>query len=510
MAAKRDRTIQTTLAVTVLIFISKAAGLVRDAITASYYGASVESDAYVAAYGLFYLPVLLFNSCITSTLIPMYVEARERGSLKRANRFASNSLNLFAIFSLGVGLLMMLLCGPLVHLVYPGFDPQKIDLTVKLTRIMLPSLIFVVVSIVLSSILNATEHFLAAQLTGFPLTVAVILFTVLFSQSLGIEAMAWGVFAAGILQVVILLPAISGAFRYKLHVNFHDKRFHRLMILAVPSMLSMAVNELNHLIDRSIASGLLTGDITCMDKAYKLITFVTGLIVVPVTTIMFSRMSQKAASHDRKGIIDIVMQCMEVLSMILLPIMAIGSVLSGDIIRAVYEGGRFQSQAVGVTSGVFIFYMIGVLGFGLRDLLNRAFHSMQNTRIPLYMSCVTVALNVVLNLILSRFMGVNGLALATSISCAVGAVLLMVLLRKKLGKMGLKRTFLELIKIVMATALSMLITMFLNDWVPAASGRVAILLRLVGCGGAGLLVFLLASVVLRVRQLSFLHMMLKK
>lgn len=510
MTAKKDRTAQMTLAVTVIIFISKALGLVRDQISGYYFGASAAADAYISAYGLFYLPVLLFNSCITSTLIPMYVEAEEQGGLRRANRFASNSLNMFALLALAAGGLMMLLAAPLVQLVYPGFDAQKAELTVRLTRIMMPSLVFVVISIVLSSLLNATEHFMAAQLTGFPLSVAMIGSMALLSGSMGIDSKAWGVFAAGILQVLILLPAARKSFTYRPCLDIKDKRFLRLLALAVPSMLSMAVNELNHLIDRALASGLSTGDIACMDYAYKLITFIQGLLAVPVITIMFSRMSRRAAGHDRQGIAEIVIRCIETLTMILLPIIAIGSVVAPDGIRFVYQFGQFDDQAVQVTSGVFVFYLIGVLGFSLRDLLNRAFHAMQETRIPLYMSCVSVVLNIVLNVILSRVMGVNGLALATSISCAVGAALLLLLLRRRLGRMGASGMMIELLKIGVATALSLLTAMMLNHVLPQALGKAALAGRLAVCAGGALMVYMGAAFALRVRQLRFIRGMLKR
>ena len=281
--ARTQRVFRTTMLVTAVIILSKLSGFVRDMILANYFGTSMANDAYVSAYSLFYLPVLLFNSAISATLIPMYVKEREQHSLKRSNEFASNTLNLFALAAVLLAALAFLAAPLLVRVVYPGFEPEKSGLTVRLVRIMLLTLVFNVTSISLASLLNATDKFVAAQLTGFPLNLCTILGAVVFSQKYGILAVAWGVFAANILQFLILLPFLNGWFHYTPVLNFSDKRFHRLMALAGPAMLSMGISELNHMIDHALASGLNPGDISAMSYAYRLITFLQGVMLVPLT-----------------------------------------------------------------------------------------------------------------------------------------------------------------------------------------------------------------------------------
>ena len=116
--ARRERLFRTTLTVTLVIIVSKLCGFARDMITANYFGTGIESDAYTAAYSMFYLPVLLFNSCITSTLVPLFVQAEKDGGPRAANRFGSNSFNLFALAALVIAAIMYVFAGPLVRLVY--------------------------------------------------------------------------------------------------------------------------------------------------------------------------------------------------------------------------------------------------------------------------------------------------------------------------------------------------------------------------------------------------------
>jgi len=499
---KGEGLIKTTIAVTLLIFVSKAGGFIREIIMASYYGTNAEMDAYNSAYSLYYVPVLLFNSCITSTLIPLYVRLHEEKGLEHANRFGSNALNLFALASMVISVIMFLLAEPLVRLTNGGYSPEKQLLTAELLKVMLPSLVFLVSSIVLSSILNARDRYMAAQLTGFPITVALISATVGFSAQYGIHALAWGVFVSGILQVVILLPALWKTFSYKLRFDFKDENFKHLLLLACPAVLSMAVNELNHLIDRFLATGLGDGMVAGMNFAFKLITFLQGVFLVPLTTIMFSKMSRQAAKDDKKGIAAMVMNCVEVVALVILPITAVGAVMADDVIRAAYMRGQFNADSVALTSGPFLFYIIGLIGFGVRDMLNRAFHSVQDTKTPMVNSAVTVVINVALNLILVRSMGGSGLALATSISGILGAAMLFMRLRGKLGVLGGKKNLIEMLKISVSTVMCALACVLLDMVLPEASSSMSAFLRLAGVGVLSLVVYAGALLALGVKSVG--------
>lgn len=499
--ARTQRVIKTTLLVTAVIVLSKVFGFVRDMILANYFGTGMANDAYVSAYSLFYLPVLLFNSCISATLIPLYVQEREQHSLRRANVFASNTLNLFALAALVIAALTFVLARGLVGLIYVGFDGEKAALTALLTRIMLLSLAFNVTSISLASLLNAAEKYVAAQLTGFPLSLCVILACVVFSRQYGIIAVGWGVFAANLLQTLILIPFLRGWFRYSAVLDFGDKRFHRLLALAGPAMLSMGISELNHMIDHALASGLNPGDISAMSYAYRLITFLLGVLMVPLTTVMFSRLSRLAAAKDKKGMLEVLRRCILVIALVALPIVAIAVVMSRDVIKFAYMRGQFGMDSVRVTAGILVCYVVGVPAFGLRDFLNRMFHSLQDTKTPFRVSCLVVATNIILNLILRVFLGANGLALATSIAGYTGLVTLLLLLKKRFRRLGFRRILPELLKIAAAALACAGVCLVMNRALPEALGTGRVFLRLAASAGASLIAYVACCFVLRVRTL---------
>ena len=486
--------------VTAVIILSKMFGLLRDVITAGYFGTGIENDAYASAYSLFYIPVLLFNSCITATIVPLFVEERERHSLKESNHFASNALNLFMIAALVVSALMFVFAEPIVRLIY-RFDETGILLTVRLTRIMMLGLVFNVASIVISSLLNAMERFMAAQLTGFPLSVAVIASTVIFARKIGVEAIAWGVFTASVLQVVVLIPALTGWFEYRPVINFKDKRFHKLVIMAVPALLSMGISEINHQIDRSLASTLVTGSISAMNYAYKLITFLLGILMVPLTTVMFSRMSKLAAKEDKSGLLDALKNSITVILMVTLPILAVAMVMSCDVVKMIYMRGNFGMDSVNMTGMVLLFYLIGVPAFGLRDLMNRSFHSIQDTKTPFRVACLVVALNIMLNFLLRGPMGANGLALATSIAGYAGLITMLLLFRRRMGRIGFKSALPELIKIFIAAAVSAAACYGMHMILPETMTTLSTFGRLAAATAVSFVVYFAVCLVLRVKAM---------
>ena len=499
--ARSQKVFKATMLVTVVVILSKLSGFIRDMTLAAYFGTGIENDAYVSAYSLFYLPVLLFTSCISATLIPLYVQEREQQGLDRSNHFASNTINLFALAALVISALFYALARPLVRIIYVGFDAEKAALTVKLVRIMLLSLVFNITSVSVASLLNATEKYVAAQLTGFPLNFSVIAAAVFFSRRYGIAAVGWGVFAANILQLLILVPFLRGWFTYTPVIDFGDKRFHRLVQLAGPALLAMGISELNHMIDHALASGLNPGDISAMSYAYRLVQFVQGVLLLPLTTIMFSKLSKLAASRDTDGMLDVLRRSVLVIALVILPIVAIAVVLSTDVIKFAYMRGAFGMDSVRVTAGVLVFYIIGVLAFGLRDFMNRMSHAMQDTRTPFRVSCLVVATNIVLNLILRIFMGANGLALATSIAGYTGTVVLLFRLRKRFGLLGLRAMLPDFLKIAVSTLAAAGVCLAMHRALPEVFGTGRVCLRLAACSGVSLAVYFVCCLALRVGTL---------
>ena len=471
--------------VTAVILLSKALGFVRDVITAGYYGTGIESDAYASAYSLFYIPILLLASCITSTLVPMCTRARAEKGRAGADRFLSQAAGFFAVVSAALAAALFLFAPAVVSLVYPRFEPHKLALTARLLRIMLVTLTFHVLAVVLSSVLNAYERYVPAQLMGFPLSAGVIASTVLFSGRYGVEATAWGVAAASAAEFMLLLPFARRDFRYELCSPFSGGTAKALVRAGLPALLSMAVSELNHMIDRFLASGTGGGSIAAMSYAYKLITFLLGVLLVPLTTVAFTQLSRMAAQRDDEGVKGLVRNCTSLVLAVSVPIVAIGCVMARDVVKMAYMRGHFDMRSVNVTGGALLFYLIGVPAFGLRDMLNRVFHARGDTFTPFRAAVLTVAVNIVLNLILVRPMGVNGLALATSAAGYAGMAALLIALARRGGMPADRRMLLSLLPVAPAALAAALTALWVSRAMPPAMGAWPAFVRLAAASAAG-------------------------
>ena len=511
MKNKSGTLIGSALSVTLIILFSKAIGFVREIIMAARFGADSVTDAYNSGYSLFYIPVLLFSSCITSTMVPQYIRCRQELDQTRADRFSSNTLTVFSLSALAISAIMFALAKPLVSIVYPGFHGSKYELAVSLTRIMLPALVFFVAGLVLSSILNAREKYVAAQLTGLPLSIAEISAAIFLAKRFGIVAQAWGVIVAGVLQIVILFPFLKGIFRYRPIVDFEDKYFRRLMILAIPAILSMAVNELNHMVDRMLASGLNDGDITAMTYAFKLIMFMMGVLVVPLTTVSFSKLAKQALRDDPALVIPQIRESIRLLLMAALPLVLICAAENQHIIRFAYGRGRFSDENVYVTGYVFLFYVVGVPFFGLRDLMNRVYHAFEDTRTPMFIAVISVVINICLNLILKPIMGVYGLAFATGIAAFAGVILLFIMLRKKVRGLFDKNFMFDMLKLVFANMPMLAFALFMSRVYSESFGTFNIFLRLAAITLSSLCIYALTLMLLdRKRAIELVKQMIKR
>ena len=482
--------------VTGIIILSKLLGFVREMVMAAYFGRGLQSDAYVTAYGILSIMTLLFSAGIASTFIPIYTRTLMRQGQRGADSYASNILTMYCIAGI-LGSILAYFGAPWIcSLIYRTPSAEGLQLTIDLTRLMYPSLAFWAMTGVLCNVLNAREQFIPEQLMGFILSVCLIFACVTFKD---IRSVAIAVSVVGVLQFVILLPFLRGHFHYVPGLRLSDRRMQRTFLLAVPALISMAFDEINHQIDRVIGTGLGLGVVTALSKSYALVTTALGILVVPITTIMFSRLSKIAAGRNRKLFVKTVRQSIETIALITLPIIVLCVLMRDDLIALAYQRGAFTADDTAFTAPVFACYILGLFTFGLRSFLTRVFYALQDTRTPMIVGICSVIVNICLNLVLSKIWGAMGLTLATSFSSVVGSMALLTLLHHKLGKIGLSAMFNQFFRIFIALALCVLVVLGLQSVLPSGAGAMVLLLRLGTSALASLLVYFVACAFLRVR-----------
>ncbi|MDL2237632.1 murein biosynthesis integral membrane protein MurJ [Christensenellaceae bacterium OttesenSCG-928-K19] len=505
--AKSNKMFKATMLVTLVIILSKIAGFVRDAFLAAQFGQSLEKSAYLIAYDLVNLFAIFFSMGIASTFIPIYSKTRIEGGEQKAARYASSVLNLYILAAILVSALGYLFAPQLVGLIYTGGDEQGFAMITDMTRIMMPSLIFWAITGVLANLLNARKHFVPEQLIGFALSFCIILACVLYGN---IKAVAVATSISAVLQVVILLPFLRGRFRYRFKLDLKSPVLRRTFLLALPALVSVAFDELNVMVDNRFATGIDVQAVSAIKESYRLVQAVLGILVVPITTVMFSELSEYAARKEMGQLKTTVRKAIEIVALITLPVIAIAFVLQSDVIAMFYERGNYLPGNTAYTAPVFAFYIVGIFAFGLRNFLTRVFYSIQKTRIPMVIGIVSVWVNILLDFLLKDVLGARGLTLATSIAGTVGAVSMIVVLRRTLGHMDFRKSAGQLLRMLVCIVGCACVTLLLYHVLPISGGGfINNLLRVVICGGVGLAVYILLAFALKVEVAAKLVGILK-
>lgn len=448
---------KAALLVMVITILSKLLGFGREIVLSYVYGASAITDVYLISQTI---PVVIFSFIsvgIATGFIPMYSRILNEGGKLGADRFTSNLTNaLLLVASIVVGI-VLLLTEPIVKLFASGFSGDTLRLAVSFTRITVFGVYFTTLMNVFANYLRLHNNYVIPALVGFPMNLITIAFLFLSTKT-NTYVLAIGSVLAIASQFALLLPCVHKVgFRYQLSFDFKDGNIKKMVLIALPIIVGTSVNEINVLVNRTLASGLAVGGISALNYANRLNAFVQGLFVASISTVMYPMISNMAAENNLNGLKGYVSEAISLISLLVVPATIGAMIFSREIVTLLFGRGAFTVEAIDMTANALFYYSLGMIAFGLSDILSRAFYALQDTKTPMINATIGVVINIVLNIILSRFLGIGGLAFATSIAGVVSAILMFVTLRKKLGPFGLKEIIRSFLKISIASVLMGLI-----------------------------------------------------
>lgn len=491
--------------ITVIIIFSKLIGFVREAVIAAYFGIGPVATAYTYSSAMLAYFSLFFTTAVSAAFMPIYTKIRAQKGHEEANTYTNNVLNFFIIVAIILTIVAYIFAPQLSALMWQGDSPESPQIIAMMTqysRMMFPSLVFLAMTGVLCNVCNANERFVPEQLQGFALSLCVVVAAV-FSGSGKSLAIATAV--AGIVHFIWVVPFLRGIFDYKPKLNIHSQDLQRTFIIAFPALLTLCFDEINGIVSRVIASTISDQAGMIQNNSYRILMLIQGILIVPIITVMFPQMSKTVARNDRKGMVRSVRQSTEILAMVTLPIVALVCVLNTELVGVLFQRGKFTANATQAVATALVFYIVGLFGFGLRNFETRAFFAMQKNKIPLLVGVGTVVIDVVLSIVLSRTNGVSGLLLASSIAASTGAVVMMVILRKILGPMGIRRMLTQIGKIILAALICLVVTFGIR-WIFPLQGDSFIdrILRMSAAGIVGLIAYAFALFVLKVKGMFLL------
>ena len=510
-----------------MTLISRVLGLVRDVVLARYFGASAATDAFFVAFKIpNFLRRLFAEGSFSLAFVPVLAEYRVRADQTEMKSLVDATAGCLLAVLLALTGLGMLAAPWVVAVFAPGFadDPDQQALAAEMLRVTFPYLLFIALTALSGGILNTLGRFALPAVTPALLNISLITAAVVFSQRFPepVKALAWGVLAAGALQLTIQLPALARHGLLPLpRPNFRHPGVRRIMKLMIPTLFGSSFAQINLLLDVLIASLLVEASISWLYYGDRLMEFPLGMFGVALSVVILPTLSSLHARADRERFRSTLEWAVLLGLIIGLPAAAGLAVLGGPTATTLFHYGEFSAGDVEMTALALGAYCIGLPAFIGVKILAPAFFSRQDTRTPVRIGIIALVVNMGLNIVFVgaitwhlagqlllddpwQALALNpgahaGLALASSVSAWLNALLLW----KSLARQGLAPAFpwRDLARILVA-GLAMVLALYwlvppTPDWLDISlQVRVAWLTAAVA-GGAGIYALVLAALGIR-------------
>lgn len=448
---------------------SRVAGLIRDQVQAYFMGTSHSADAFRVAFQLPNLfRRLVAEGAMTASFVPVFTDFLKKKDSKETWKFANNCLYSLGLLLIVLTILGIIFSGPLVHLLAEGFEGEsgKIELATDLSRVMFVYLFFIGISALFGAILNSIGVFGAPSFTPVLLNISIIAAAAFFSRSFSDPAFAFalGVVFGGFLQMAFLIP-----FVIKKGMSFHailDLKQKELLMVAkrmLPGVLAVGVQQINVLVSTRIASNLEEGSIASLYHANRLEEFTLGIFVISISTVMLPLLSRHASENRLDALKESLTFSLRITLLITIPA-TVGMILFREpIIRVLFMHGKFDQRSLDLTSRALLFYVLGLAAFSWTKIIAPAFFSLKDVKTPVYISCITVGVNLIGCLLLKDPLKNGGLALAATISAVVNVAILLYIFQKRWGALNNKLIGLSFIRTLTASAVMGVPLFIIND-----------------------------------------------
>lgn len=454
-------TIKVISSMMAITLIGKVMGMLRDVLFAANYGTtSIEANAFLTASRI---PRLFFDamfaSAISSSFIPIFNEYLKKKGKKEAYNFSSNFISIVFLITAILSILGSMLAKPIVNIIAGGFDEPTSILCVKLLIILFPMLIFTGVAYSFTGILQSLDEFTIPATMSIVSNGIIIFYILVLDKNYGVFGLAFTYLIGWFMQAVIQVPPlIKKEYRYKFRINFKDEGVKKVGLLMLPVMVSTWIQPINIAINTKFASNL-SGGVASLEYANNLYTIIAGVFVLSVANVIFPQLSKLTADNNSNQFATTLGTTLKSVFFLLIPMMVGLIILANPIVKLVYERGQFSAESTRTTAIALKYFSLGMLGFGMQNILSRGFYAIQDGKTPLITGTISIISNLILSIVLVKYMQIGGLALASSISSLLSGIMLLIPMQKKLGTIVTKSVIMDIIK-MLVSALAMAIIVF--------------------------------------------------
>ena len=421
-----------------MTMISRILGFVRDTLIARIFGAGIMTDAFFVAFKIPNLLRRLFaEGAFSQAFVPVLAEYKNQQGQVQTKALIDHVTTLLGLILVAVAILGMLAAPAVVYISAPGFvdEPEKFNITVDLLRIIFPYIFFISLVSLAGGILNTYSKFSVPAFTPTLLNISFIMGALFFAPYFNppIKVLAWAVFAGGILQLIFQIPflmKIGMLPRYKL--NIKDPGVWRILKLMGPAVFGVSIAQISLLINTIFASFLVSGSVSWLYYADRLMEFPTGLLGVALGTILLPSLAKAYADKSLQEYSQLMDWGLRLTLLLALPAAVALAVLAVPLVSSLFFYGAFSENDMWMTRQALMAYSLGLLGLIMIKVLAPGFYARQNIKTPVKIAIFTLFSTQIMNVIFVHFLDLKhaGLALSIGIGACVNAVLLYYHLRK--------------------------------------------------------------------------------
>ncbi len=501
----------------IAVLCSRILGLVREMAFAALFGAGKNLDAFLMAFRVPNLLRDLFaEGALSTAFITTFSKRIATDGDQSAWRLANKVATLTAVFMSALTLLGILLAPQLIGLMtWWSWSPEKTELTVLLTRIMWPFILFVALAALVMGMLNAKHVFGPPAMASSFFNLGSIVFGIaagwLFDPRFGprsLIGLSLGTLVGGLWQLVSQFPSLRRVgYRFRPDFAWRDPGVRTVLALMGPAVIAASAVQVNVLVNSGFAARLGDGPVSWLNIAFRLMQLPLGLFGVAVATVALPLVSRSAALGKKEEFRGAIAHALRLVMLLTIP-SAIGLiVLAQPIIALIYEHGRFSAWATEQTAAALRFYAIGLVGYASVKVLAPAFYALDKRNLPMLVSILSIVFNFFFNWLLTFRLGLGhiGLALSTSCIAVINFLLLYGMMLRYAGPLETGAMFRTLAKLLIAGACLGAVCWFGDQWFFANGIPRSEWHKLVGVGTtvvAGSVVFFGAAYILRVAELQ--------
>jgi len=421
---------------------SRVLGFIRDIILAKFLGTGIQADALFVA---FRIPNLFRDfvgeGATNSAVVPVFSEYLVKEERERFWRFVSGVLVLAIFVLTALSILGVLLAPLIVRLIAPGFveNPEKLALTVSLTRILFPYLLFIGLTAYSMAVLFTFRRFTVPSFSPCLLNLAIIVSAVysFWCMKDPVYGIAAGMLVGGFLQMAVQVrPLYRIGFKLQSPVSWRHPGIQQIWTLLIPRMVGAGVYQLMIFVDTfcaSLASIVGAGGISAIYYSNRIIQLPMGVFSIALASAVLPTLSSLAAEQNTARLRQTIVFALENMFFIMIPVSVVTMILSRPMIHALFQRGEFDAYSTSITSSALLFYAIGLFAFGSIKVLVSAFHALQDTKTPVKVSAMCLAINATLNFVLMGPMKVAGIAFASSIAALINFSALLLVLERRIN-----------------------------------------------------------------------------